>query len=163
MNISAPHRALYGTVLLMSGALIMTALGGGIFGEAWTGHWQHTAFSGLCHQDPSRSFWINGDPMAVCSRCFGIYAGFGAGWLVMPAARGLIRRIGYLSGFLLAGVIMVNAVDAAASLAGLWENTLVSRFGLGYLIGTGVVLFIGREFIQQQKVKGVAYGADRTV
>lgn len=32
-------------------------------------------FSGSCHQMPDRSFWIMGYPMALCSRCTGIYAG----------------------------------------------------------------------------------------
>ncbi len=32
-------------------------------------------FSRLCHQDPSRSFMLEGSPVAVCVRCLGIYWG----------------------------------------------------------------------------------------
>lgn len=32
-------------------------------------------FSFACHQIPGRSFYINGKPMIICSRCFGIYTG----------------------------------------------------------------------------------------
>lgn len=32
-------------------------------------------FSFVCHQIPERSFYINGNPMIICSRCFGIYTG----------------------------------------------------------------------------------------
>lgn len=28
-----------------------------------------------CHQQPDRSFWIFGYPMALCCRCFGFYTG----------------------------------------------------------------------------------------
>ncbi|MCA9605539.1 MAG: DUF2085 domain-containing protein [Myxococcales bacterium] len=42
-------------------------------------------FSGLCHQDPARSFAIDGHPMAVCHRCTGIYFGLAAGALAALA------------------------------------------------------------------------------
>src|SRR5271163_5374741 len=32
-------------------------------------------FSRLCHQDPARSFMVEGSPVAVCVRCLGIYCG----------------------------------------------------------------------------------------
>ena len=32
-------------------------------------------FSALCHQNPARSFWLQGSPAAVCVRCLGIYFG----------------------------------------------------------------------------------------
>lgn len=32
-------------------------------------------FGKLCHQIDNRCFFINGKPMLVCSRCFGIYSG----------------------------------------------------------------------------------------
>lgn len=28
-----------------------------------------------CHQQPTKSFWILGYPMALCARCFGVYLG----------------------------------------------------------------------------------------
>lgn len=33
------------------------------------------AYSLICHQLEDRTFIINGKPMLICSRCFGIYAG----------------------------------------------------------------------------------------
>ncbi len=32
--------------------------------------------SAACHQQPDRSFWLLGYPMALCSRCLGVYLGF---------------------------------------------------------------------------------------
>ncbi|MBN2102832.1 DUF2085 domain-containing protein [bacterium] len=41
-------------------------------------------FSPLCHQDPERSILLFGYPMAVCSRCAGIYYGTLLGILLYP-------------------------------------------------------------------------------
>jgi uncharacterized membrane protein len=39
-------------------------------------------FSIICHQDPARSLHVLGEPLAVCTRCTGIYFGFAASlWL----------------------------------------------------------------------------------
>jgi uncharacterized membrane protein len=45
-------------------------------------------FSRLCHQNPVRSFVVEGSPVAVCVRCLGIYIGatFGA-FLHLPTNR----------------------------------------------------------------------------
>jgi uncharacterized membrane protein len=42
----------------------------------------HALFRPLCHQQPGRSFWMAGAPMAVCARCLGIYIGAAVGLLV---------------------------------------------------------------------------------
>ena len=39
-------------------------------------------FRPLCHQQPGRSFWIAGAPMAVCARCLGVYIGAAVGLFV---------------------------------------------------------------------------------
>jgi len=48
------------------------------------------AFSGLCHQRPDRSFFIDGHKFGVCSRCTGIYFGFAFTLLVYPLL--MLRR-----------------------------------------------------------------------
>jgi uncharacterized membrane protein len=39
-------------------------------------HFVYDAFSTICHQDPSRSFHLDGSPLPVCIRCASIYFGF---------------------------------------------------------------------------------------
>jgi hypothetical protein len=48
-------------------------------------------FSHICHQDPSRSWHVFGEPLAVCIRCSCIYFGFAASlWLgLQPNTRWL--------------------------------------------------------------------------
>src|SRR5580704_8254734 len=90
-------------------------------------------FSRLCHQDPSRSFVLDGSPVAVCVRCLGIYWGVAVGMVLrMKRARGL-----------LAVAMLLNVLDVASSALHLHGNLPLSRFLLGMLLGVGAgsVLF----------------------
>lgn len=84
-------------------------------------------FSSVCHQDPARSFWIFGGPVAVCARCLGIYLGAAAGaWIPAP------RRV------LLAGLALfatLNLADVLTEAAAWHENWKLTRFLLGALLG----------------------------
>ncbi len=84
-------------------------------------------FSPVCHQDPARSFWILGAPVAVCARCLGIYLGAAAGaWI--PAPRRML-----LSGLaLFAALNLADVLTEAAAWHGNWKLT---RFLLGALLG----------------------------
>jgi len=84
-------------------------------------------FSPVCHQDPVRSFWVFGGPVAVCARCLGIYLGAAAGaWIPAP------RRV------LLAGLALFATLNLADVLteASAWHgNWLGVRFALGLVLG----------------------------
>lgn len=84
-------------------------------------------FSPVCHQDPARSFWVLGTPVAVCARCLGIYLGAAVGaW--MPASRRML-----LSGLaLFAALNFADVLTEAAAWHGNWKLT---RFLLGALLG----------------------------
>lgn len=147
---------LYLLVLVLTAAVTVATLGGGLFGQSgpWFSQWQHESFRTLCHQMPHRSFWIGGQPMAVCSRCFGIYAGFLAGWLLLPVMGygGIGRRASTPFSQLLAGMVIINLADIVGNMLGFWENTLVTRSILGWGLGMcAAVLFSGTFFTQSQK------------
>jgi uncharacterized membrane protein len=101
--------------VLSAGGFGLTALGILLF------------FSPICHQDPARSFWILGAPVAVCARCLGIYIGAAAGpWI--PAPRQVL-----LSGLaLFAALNLGDVLTEAAAWHGNWKLT---RFLLGALLG----------------------------
>ena len=139
---------LYGVTLLGAVWVVFTAIGGGLTGGEghWYSHWQHEAFRVLCHQDPARSFWVNGVPMAVCSRCFGIYSGFALFWLGVPLAGKLGSRDLFQGKWVLITAFGLNLVDVIANMLGFWQNSLVSRFLLGSTVGLAAVLFLSSEF-----------------
>ncbi|HKK47148.1 MAG TPA: DUF2085 domain-containing protein [Balneolaceae bacterium] len=138
--------------LLVSGLLIfiiITALGGGLFGQTapFYMQWQHKLFAGLCHQSPARSFWINGQPMAVCSRCLGIYSGFALSWFLLPALslfsleNTSVRNVVFM-------MVLLNVIDVVGNVLGFWQNTLVSRLVLGWLMGWTAGLFFTGDFFK---------------
>ena len=91
-------------------------------------------FSIVCHQDPARSFWTAGAPVAVCSRCLGIYMGAAAGaWITAP------RRM--VLGFL-AAVVLVSILDYAGESAGLHGNWPILRYALGVSLGITITALI---------------------
>lgn len=86
-------------------------------------------FSVVCHQDAARSFWIAGAPLAVCTRCLGIYLGGIAGvWLNVP--RRTILKF-------LAATALVSFLDFFAEAAGLHDNWFWVRWALGAMLGAG--------------------------
>jgi uncharacterized membrane protein len=164
------HNRLYLLVLAGAAFLVVTALGGGLFGQHgfWYEHWQHNAFRGLCHQDPQRAFWLGETPMAVCTRCFGIYAGFFAAWLAVPSGANWIKQLDryiqldrYLK-VLLSAAVSLNVIDFLGNFIGLWHNTGESRFALGLLIGVMVALMIGDKLLKETRIKlnGIHYGTN---
>lgn len=145
---------LFWLVLFLMAVVVVTALGGGLFHQPapWYLQWQHQAFSGLCHQIPERSFWINGQPMAVCSRCFGIYAGFFLGWMLLPMqAVGKWTTTWPIKQLVLV-TVLINFFDIVGNMLGFWENTLVSRLALGCILGwTSALIFSGDFFKTSSK------------
>jgi len=91
-------------------------------------------FSRLCHQDPSRSFVVDGSTVAVCVRCLGIYWG---------AAVGMVVRL-RMARRLLAVAVVLNLVDVATGAMHWHGNVPVFRFVLGLMLGVGLgaVLFL---------------------
>jgi uncharacterized membrane protein len=85
-------------------------------------------FSQLCHQDPNRSFLLNGAPVAVCVRCLGIYWGVAVGALVRLR---MARR-------LLVVAVVLNLADVATGVLHWHGNLPLARFFLGLMLGVGV-------------------------
>ncbi|NGP89636.1 DUF2085 domain-containing protein [Fodinibius halophilus] len=152
---------LYFLVLVLTCGIVLVALGGGLWNQSgfWLFQWQHQAFQMLCHQLPERSFWINGQPMAVCSRCLGIYSAFAIFWITMPLwAKWTFPNL--LSPKKLAlSALILNFIDVVGNMLGFWQNTLLSRLVLGILLGsTGALIFSRDFFLTTIKSKGINHG-----
>lgn len=159
------QKRLYILISIISAGLIFVALGGGVFHQAepYYLQWQHRLFGHLCHQDPARSLWFNGQPMAVCSRCFGIYVLFGGGWLLLPLVPSVDKFTLHGKKMVIAAVIAANLVDIIGNFFGFWQNTPLSRLALGGLLGLSVVMLFTNEFLSfKTKQTGDADGTVRT-
>lgn len=145
------NRKLYGLVLAGSTALLIIALGPGLFGHISIPYvsWQFDVFHLLCHQDPSRSFFLDGSQMAVCARCIGIYSFFLIGVILMPIIT-LIKEIKSRYYFrLLIGTIILNLIDVVGNLFEFWTNTNESRLIIGSLFGLSSALILSNEFFSK--------------
>jgi uncharacterized membrane protein len=98
-------------------------------------------FSYLCHQIPARSFYFAEHPLAVCSRCTGIYGGFLLGAIVYPIVRSL-RSTGTPQRKWLFIAAIPLAIDFSLEFLGIWHNTHSSRFFTGALLGSVVVFYV---------------------
>lgn len=98
-------------------------------------------FSYICHQQPERSFHLDAHQFAVCSRCFGVYFGLFAGVAIYP----LFRRIEEIEPFpriwLFLAMIPIG-IDWSLGVFGIWENTHLSRFITGTILGAACGIFI---------------------
>ncbi len=135
-------------LLALVAALLMIALGPGLWGPSdiaeWYTSWQRSVFASVCHQQPGRSLWLNGAPLAVCERCFGIYAGLFLGVTVAFIHHPSLTFLKPAA--MVAGIIL--AVDGFASMVGIWDGMPSIRVGTGLLLGLigGFLLVSWRRF-----------------
>lgn len=109
-------------------------------------------FSPVCHQDPARSFWILGAPVAVCARCLGIYLGAAVGaWIPAP------RRVAVS---FLAAAAAVNGLDVLTETAGIHGNWLGVRFALGLALGAGMAAVAAAALANPRSLDSRAIGPD---
>ena len=89
----------------------------------------HSLFRPLCHQQPGRSFWIAGAPMAACARCLGIYIGAAIGLLVSSEKAGTWRLKALLAS------LALLAADVLSEWLGLRPAWAAGRMLTGLLAG----------------------------
>lgn len=98
-------------------------------------------FGFICHQIPERSFHLAGEQFAVCSRCFGVYFGLLSGFVVYPLWRPISGTEPLPRFWLFLSLIPIT-VDWSLTMFGVWENTQVSRFITGLILGVACATFI---------------------
>lgn len=106
----------------------------------------YQVFSVVCHQAPERSFYFQGHPMGVCSRCAGIYAGFILGLSLYPFARDL-REDRFPPRWILIAAATPTVIDFTAGFLGLFSNTFLSRSLTGILFGAVAAFYITPGFV----------------
>jgi uncharacterized membrane protein len=98
-------------------------------------------FCFICHQIPERSFHVEGEQFAVCSRCFGVYFGLLFGFAVYPLWRS-VANIEPLSKSWLVISLVPMSIDWSLTFFGFWENTHLSRFITGTIVGAACSTFL---------------------
>jgi len=101
----------------------------------------YTFFGFICHQIPARSFYIDGEPFGVCSRCFGVYFGLVFGYLIYPFWRQIDEVEPIPRVWLFLSLVPIG-VDWSLTFVGIWENTFLSRFVTGLILGVACATYI---------------------
>jgi uncharacterized membrane protein len=117
----------------------------GILKEA--GKVLYVFFHPICHQLKERSFFINGMPFGVCSRCTAIYFSFLIGTLIYPVIRS-IGRSEIPSRWLLIFSCVPMIIDAFPLRLGMYEATFTTRTISGSIAGFALAFFIVPAAIQ---------------
>jgi uncharacterized membrane protein len=131
-----------GGAVLWCGLLVLAPLLAAA-GEPWSAPavGLYSFFHHICHQAEARSLHVGGEPLAVCARCFALYAAFLLGTLLYPLLRSLDTteqppRILLLA----AGLPML--LDVLAGVTGLHDVTIASRLITGSIAGFILPFFI---------------------
>jgi len=127
-------------VALWVSAIILAPLAAA-YGLNSMSSWPYSFFSYICHQIPERSFHIMEHPFAVCSRCFGVYFGLLIGLASYPLWR-RVDDIEPLPRFWLFAALIPVGIDWSLGVFGIWENTQLSRFVSGLILGAACAIFI---------------------
>lgn len=98
-------------------------------------------FGYVCHQMPSRSFHIQDHALAVCSRCFGVYSGLLAGFVVYTLFRPITETEPLPRFWLFLSLVPIG-IDWMLGALDIWENTFFSRFVTGAILGVVCALYI---------------------
>ena len=101
----------------------------------------YSFFSLICHQIPSRSFHIDGEPFGVCSRCFGVYFGLLFGFVIYPLWRRIDETEPISRIWLFLSLVPIG-IDWSLGVFGIWENTHFTRFVTGLILGAACAVYI---------------------
>ena len=115
------------TLLLWSAAVLAAVVASPLAASAGRGEgwFLYEAFEAVCHQQPERSWHLQGQPLAVCVRCFGLYAG-----LLFAALPGLRLPLK-----LVAAALALVGLSWAAESSGLVVASEETRFASGLVLG----------------------------
>jgi uncharacterized membrane protein len=113
----------------------------------------YKVLSNVCHQYPSRSFWLMNRPIGLCSRCLGIYSSF---FVSLIAIRQLKSRKVVLWVWMLFFPLIM---DGFFQYFGLYESNNPIRFCVGVLFGlSGSIYYKTFAFHLSSHLKSVRQG-----
>lgn len=82
-----------------------------------------------CHQQPDRSFWFFGYPMALCCRCFGFYCGVAVSSIIVLFGKIKLN----LKTFIL--LLFLIIIDIAVNFIVQINTGNITRFVIGIIMG----------------------------
>lgn len=98
-------------------------------------------FSPVCHNRPSRTMEWFGTLMPLCSRCYGVFLGFGTAGL-FPKPK-LSLGASFLYGFVASVIMVADVITQDMGLHPVWHGTRILTGVLwGHVCGLGVLAVV---------------------
>ncbi len=130
----------------------------------WFDSWQKALFSQVCHQQPDRTLYIRDVPLAVCSRCTGIYTALLAALATLSFFFTFVIKVKLyiMRMFVMASLILV--LDGASNLFQVWQTPDFIRLLTGAFWGfaTGALLIFSLVVPRKRKRGDNLYGTCST-
>lgn len=101
-------------------------------------------FSSVCHQISSRSPHVDGVQLAVCHRCYGIYASLAVAAVVYPWLRRWEVPLHRHARIVVPAAVAVPGIDWLGDVAAIWSNTATSRMLTGAVFGLAAGFYFAR-------------------
>jgi uncharacterized membrane protein len=102
------------------------------------GEFIYALFSPVCHNKAARTLEVLGVLMPLCSRCFGIFIGFGMAGLFPYPRWGVVACLGY--GFVASVLMVVDVIVQDLGLHPLWHSMRILTGAIwGHVCGLGVL------------------------
>jgi uncharacterized membrane protein len=112
-------------------------------------------FSLFCHQQTDRSFHLQGESMACCHRCLGIYVGLVLAGLLFAVIRGRRQHVEPLRPQVAALLAAPLVIDWLLVAAGYWGGTWYLRLSTGLLfapaIGGVLLPYLDAGFVRMRR------------
>ncbi|MBK9261061.1 MAG: DUF2085 domain-containing protein [Polyangiaceae bacterium] len=109
----------------------------------------YAIFSPVCHNRPARTLELFGVLMPLCSRCLGIFIGFGTAGVFPYPRWGIRASLGY--GFVASVVMVADVIMQDLGMHPIWHSVrILTGILWGHVCGLGV-LAVGRWGDQTRK------------
>jgi uncharacterized membrane protein len=113
----------------------------------------YAIFSPVCHNRQARTLELMGVLMPLCSRCFGIFIGFGTAGVFPYPRWGIRASLGY--GFVVSVLMVVDVVVQDIGLHPIWHSMRILTGAMwGHVCGLGI-LAVGR-WVQASRLRRAA-------
>lgn len=106
----------------------------------------YSFFWHICHQYPTRSFWVLQHPFALCSRCTGGYTGVSLAAFIfyydIYLENEKLKQIMKQRFFFGALFLLIGILDGLCQALGLYDSGNLARFLSGLIGGIGVFFLL---------------------
>jgi len=132
MKFSRTYLLLLAATSLWCGLILLAPIMARVNGGSFLANGLYSFFGKVCHQIDARSLHIDGEKLAVCARCSGIYFSFLFMLILYPFLPN--RRIRNSRLFLLVAIFPM-LLDVGLDMTGIHTSTIVTRLFTGAMFG----------------------------